>query len=98
MLNTHYDEAVKKGHAYRKPISIARAASPMYPPANELYGLVRDIVWSARKTKAAKEGKTLEHVVRDEIRLAIGLGADIDPEQGVKNAMAEYEATLRQSA
>ncbi len=77
-------ENIKKGHA----------ASPKYPSDNQLYGLVKDIVWSARKAKAAKEGKTLEHVVRDEIRLAIGLGAHIDPDQGVKRAMAEYEATF----
>ena len=82
------DGISKKTRIGGRKISVDRHASPMYPEADELYGLVKDIVRSAWKAKAAREGKTMESVVREELKHAIKLGASIDVEREVKKAMA----------
>lgn len=86
-------------YGYNDVVSISRQSSSEWQPilhknapANELYRMVQDIVWSARRARAIKEGKTLECVVREEIRHAISLGAPIDLELEVKRAMAEQKA------
>ena len=64
--------------------------SPMYPSNNALYLDVKKILRSAWEAKAAREGKTIECVVGEEIRHAIELGADARLEQTVKKSLLEH--------
>ena len=61
--------------------------SPMYPSNDALYMDVKTILLSAWAAKAAREGKTLECVLDEEVRRAIELGADAGLEKLVKSSL-----------
>ena len=61
--------------------------SPMYPPNEALYLDVKKILLSAWGAQAAREGKTLERVLDEEVRRAIELGADAGLEKLVKSSL-----------
>ncbi len=63
-------------------------ASSMYPVSDELFGMVSEILWSAWKAKACREGKTEEAVVREAVVHAARLGARIDVDAEVRRVMA----------
>lgn len=77
----------RKGGRVRHVVS---CRSPMYPSNDALYMDVKKILRSAWEAKAAREGKTFECVLEEEVRRAIELGADAGLEKLVKSSLLRH--------